>query len=410
MNQFLHLPTIMVIYAVGTLMVGTISLSIWLKDRSNEPFRILILAAVVGIAGAVIHGLRNVAPFWLTTGVGFPLIFLGVGLFWCAYTAFEGRRPRYWFATAGAAVSIIITPLPLFQDSTVFRAVFAAVVIGIYNLLCAWETYRGAPKEPLPSRSLAIMINGCHGLLWFARIPLALFVEPPSSGESYAPWFVVVTLLSALHNIFAMFALSLLGKDRSERRYRIAAETDLLTGMNNRRFFVEHARHHLDQPENRAALLMFDIDKFKSINDTFGHAVGDKVLVAFSECLSRNSEPGWIMARLGGEEFACLIPHAGLETGRKVAERFRQSTERLCIPSENGPIGITVSAGVASNEQEPATLDSLLALADHNLYRAKVSGRNTVCAGSAADLLRGATRERSAAPARRKLNRSPLAS
>ncbi len=388
MDDLLHLPTIMVIYALGTLMVGSISLTLWLRDRSNRPFLLLTVAASIGIVGAVLHGLRSAAPFWLTTGVGFPLVFLGTGLFWTAFVAFEGRRPNYWLAATGAMISIALTPSELFQDSTTFRAILAAIIVGTYNLLSAWEVYRHSESEPLPSRNLAAFINAAHAGMWYIRIPMALLIEAPSRGEEYAQWFVIVTLFTALHNIFAMFALTLLGKDRSERQYRIASEIDNLTGVNNRRMFVERAREILEKKDSHAALLMFDIDKFKLVNDTYGHACGDTALIAFANCLQKHCKDDWAVGRLGGEEFACLIPGADLHAGLAAGEMFRSATEGLVVQLKDTQLHLTVSIGVASNDDGPATLDSMLALADLNLYKAKSDGRNRVCGEALAGLLR----------------------
>ncbi len=382
----------MIVYALGTFMAGAIAAAIWWRDRNNLAFKILIVATIAGIAGIVIHGTRNITPFWFSTGAGFPLVFIGSGLFWCAFAAFEGRRPNYWMALAGAAVSLAITPLPLFQESTVFRAIFAAFVIGSHNMLCAWEVWRGGKREPLPARPLAMSINAGHALLWYARIPMALFLEPPSQGEDYASWFVIMTLLSALNNIFAMFALMLLSKDRSERRYKLASETDMLTGINNRRVFVERSNETLLASGVPAALLMVDIDKFKSINDTYGHAAGDKAIVAFADCLKNNCEDGWIIGRLGGEEFGCLIPGGNLRSGMEAAERLRRATEALTIGIGDQSIGMTVSVGVSTVSPEASTLDALMMLADLNLYTAKNEGRNRVCARSPSDVLRSIAR------------------
>ncbi|MFC3163671.1 GGDEF domain-containing protein [Ciceribacter thiooxidans] len=379
MEQFLHLPTIMVVYALGTLVVAVISLGIWWRDRSNRAFAVLGLASVAGIVGAVLHGLRLVVPFWLSTGLGFPLAFAGIGLFWSAFAVFDNRRPSYLAAFAGALLSLAIYPLSLFQDSTVFRAVFAAAVFGVYNGLAAWEVYRGGLREPLPFRPLACAINLGHALLWLARIPFALFVAPPvDAQEHYAVWFVGLSLLSALSNMFGMFSLAMLAKDRSERRYRIAAETDALTGLDNRRSFIARTEAMLARPDEATAMLLFDLDHFKSVNDTDGHLAGDRVLVAFSELLRRQMPENAVVARFGGEEFACLLPGAGLDEGRAIADAFRRAVERHLIPFEGRTLSITVSIGVAVIGEGTVTLDLLLASADTMLYLAKAEGRNCV--------------------------------
>ncbi|WP_165351132.1 GGDEF domain-containing protein [Ciceribacter ferrooxidans] len=413
MEQFLHLPTIMVVYALGTLVVAIISLGIWWHDRSNKASAMLGLASVAGIVGAVLHGLRLVVPFWLSTGLGFPIAFAGIGLFWSAFAVFENRRPNYLMAFAGALLSLAIYPLPLFQDSTVFRAVFAAVIFGTYNGLAAWEVYRGGRREPLPSRALACGINLGHALLWLARIPFALFVAPPvDAQEHYALWFVALSLLSALSNMFGMFSLAMLARDRSERRYRIAAETDALTGLDNRRSFIAKTEAMLARPGGPSAMLLCDLDHFKAVNDTDGHLAGDRVLVAFSELLRRHMPENAVVARFGGEEFACLLPGAGLEQARTVADAFREAVGRQAIPFEGRTLSVTVSIGVAVKGERIAPLDLLLASADTMLYLAKAEGRNCVRAmqlpgALAASAGRGGASDQAGAVAGRTLHSRP---
>ena len=379
MEPLLHLPTLMVVYALGTFMVAGVAAYVWLGDRSNRTFKILMLAAAIGISGALIHGLRDVAPFWLSTAIGFPLGFVGSGLFWSAFRIAEGKEPLYIQAVSGGILSAILTPLPIFDDSSVFRAVLAALIIGTYSLLCAREVYIQRHVEPLPSRQLAIAILGSHALLWYLRVPFALFYEPPAVDDHVANWFTVLTLFSALNNIFAMFTLTLLAKDRSERRYRIAAQTDMLTGLRNRRDFVEKVEKYLANAGGPVVLIMIDIDRFKRINDTYGHLAGDKALVALANCLREICDRRWLIARLGGEEFGCLIPDSDLAAGTSVAEEIRKATEEMEIAFENNTLRITISLGVTISGAGASGLDSLLAHADAQLYRAKNTGRNRVC-------------------------------
>ncbi|RCW21540.1 diguanylate cyclase (GGDEF)-like protein [Ciceribacter lividus] len=403
----------MIVYALGTLVVAVISLGIWWHDRSNKASALLGFACVAGIVGAILHGLRLVLPFWLSTGLGFPIAFVGIGLFWSAFAAFDNRRPNYLMVFAGALLSLAIYPLSLFQDSTVFRAVIAAMVFGVYNGLAAWEVYRGGLREPLPSRPLACAINLGHALLWLARIPFALFVAPPvDAQEHYAAWFVTLSLLSALSNMFGMFSVAMLAKDRSERRYKIAAETDALTGLDNRRSFIAKTEEMLARPAEAAAMLVCDLDYFKQVNDTDGHLAGDRVLVTFAELLRRHMPENAAVARFGGEEFACLLPGARLEQARAVADAFRQAVERQAIPFEGRTLSVTVSIGVAVKGEGRAPLDLLLASADTMLYLAKAEGRNCVRAmqlpaALAASAGRGGASDQAGAVAGRTLNSRP---
>jgi diguanylate cyclase (GGDEF)-like protein len=129
------------------------------------------------------------------------------------------------------------------------------------------------------------------------------------------------------------------------------------------------------------SLLLFDLDAFKSINDRFGHGVGDSVLTAFCQIVSAQLRPLDLFARMGGEEFAALLPGMPHQEALWVADRLREAFESTAHYSANGQFKVTVSVGVASMSQDTCDLACLLAEADRALYRAKGNGRNRVEGG-----------------------------
>jgi diguanylate cyclase len=127
------------------------------------------------------------------------------------------------------------------------------------------------------------------------------------------------------------------------------------------------------------ALVIFDLDQFKYINDQFGHAIGDEVLIAFCRLASAQLRPNDLFGRLGGEEFAALLPNTGAEDAVWLAERVRMATETASPTVEEAhAVRITVSAGVASLNEATTALDAFLSTADFALLRAKAAGRNRV--------------------------------
>ncbi|GMU52803.1 MAG: hypothetical protein AMXMBFR33_19490 [Candidatus Xenobia bacterium] len=157
------------------------------------------------------------------------------------------------------------------------------------------------------------------------------------------------------------------------------ATTDHLTGVYNRRRFWELAELTLEQVHEVSAI-MLDVDHFKRFNDTYGHAVGDEVLRLVSWTLQDCIGEAGLLARYGGEEFCILLPEQGLEQAIRQAEAVRQAVERTPLEHEKGPLGVTLSLGVATLQQGE-TLDHLLARADAALYQAKSAGRNRVAVG-----------------------------
>ena len=159
------------------------------------------------------------------------------------------------------------------------------------------------------------------------------------------------------------------------------ATTDSLTGLHNRRYFMESASQELDRArryQTPLSLLLLDADHFKSVNDRYGHPVGDQALQALAIIGRRVLREVDLFARIGGEEFAILLPQTDHAAARNVAERLRQAIIDQPIATEDGPLRLTVSLGLTSLGSAPADLDELLRRADVALYQAKQNGRNRV--------------------------------
>ena len=176
-----------------------------------------------------------------------------------------------------------------------------------------------------------------------------------------------------------MFVIFILVSERAVIAHKTAASTDPLTGMFNRRGFAEASSRLIDREAHAGrpvTALIFDIDHFKTINDRFGHAAGDEVLKLFSIVVINTLRLSDLSGRVGGEEFAALLP-CSLEEGVIAAERVRTAFANSEIVVETGPVDTTVSIGVAGG---PAgtELEVLLAAADTALYQAKRTGRNRV--------------------------------
>lgn len=185
-----------------------------------------------------------------------------------------------------------------------------------------------------------------------------------------APGATRVTLMIAI--ALVVFAIAKATGDefrRSARELRRAAETDPLTGVGNRRWFMEALPQLAFDPNERFAILMLDLDDFKRLNDQYGHLVGDQVLADVGRVLRRTVRPGDLVARYGGEEFVVALPGADEVAARHVAERLRNAV--LATVPTSASVGVAVR-----RPGEPA--ESVLRRADDLLLSAKKRGKNVV--------------------------------
>lgn len=186
-----------------------------------------------------------------------------------------------------------------------------------------------------------------------------------------------------------LLSLALAHQFRSiQLEHRLAeqlAARDSLTGLHNRRAFLERAQpvwSMAQRTRRELSVILLDIDHFKAINDRFGHAAGDAALVAVSKVLSDSARDVDIVARWGGEEFLILLPETRLASALVMAERLRQAIAQVRVPCDGGAISLTASFGVTHKAQHQ-NIDELISEADHYLYLAKKSGRNRVCSEDA---------------------------
>ncbi len=164
-----------------------------------------------------------------------------------------------------------------------------------------------------------------------------------------------------------------------ERQLRVLAYTDPLTGLQNRRGFfaqVEQAMAHAVAGAPGPCVILIDLDHFKQINDRHGHPVGDEVLVQFAQVVLSLLREGDVFARMGGEEFCILLPHARAEQALEVAERVREFVAAHPFQTTAGVVRLSLSLGVAGCDAPIQSIDAVLSMADQAMYRAKQGGRN----------------------------------
>jgi len=295
---------------------------------------------------------------------------------------FDGREIEPMYLVGGAVLWLLVSRAPPFSTSLDAKVLLASGIITAYTWATAYEFWRGR-SEPLVSRWPAIFMLFAHGALYLLRTPFgAMLPWPPRSNQLFdSVWLTVLSFEGLLFTIAIAFILLAMAKERTEQRHKTAALIDPLTGVANRRAFLldgeAELKRQVSDPRPTAVMLL-DLDNFKSINDRFGHAIGDRVLEIFADVASGNMRHIDLFGRLGGEEFAAVLWDTTRERALAVAEQIRSSFADATCDVGGRPVVATVSIGIVISHDAALDLSALLAQADHALYRAKESGRNRV--------------------------------
>ncbi len=236
-----------------------------------------------------------------------------------------------------------------------------------------------APLRRWRIAPLAATLLTLHGVVFVGRFFIAL-LAPESALAIAAPLHPLGLLETLAAAVAFSFLLLSVTKEAIGQKHREAALLDPLTGVSNRRGFTEEVGRMLARAVRNGswtALVLIDLDRFKAVNDGWGHPTGDRLLRAITATMAMVLRPGDVLGRLGGDEFAVALADSRIDQALVLAERVRRAVAALRIESAGGEIRFTVSIGVASL-REASSLDPLLSEADTALYRAKARGGNRV--------------------------------
>jgi diguanylate cyclase (GGDEF)-like protein len=303
--------------------------------------------------------------------------FLACGMVWNASRVFHGRSPTMPGLVLGA-IAWIATVVMLEPQASALRMTIGAGIVAVYAALTASELWTER-RRMLQKRWPAIVVPVLHGVVLMLPILLGGFLQPKDAEFGSSIWVTIFSIELVLYSVGTVFVIFMLVSERAVTAHKTAASMDPLTGMFNRRGFSEATSRVIEREANAGrpvTVLIFDIDHFKSINDRFGHPAGDEILKLFSTIVTNALRISDLSGRIGGEEFAALLP-CPLEEGVLAAERVREAFEASGIVVDDGPVDTTVSIGV-SGGPAGTELEVLLAAADTALYQAKRGGRNRV--------------------------------
>src|SRR5579863_107213 len=380
MNLDVYTLFLVTIYVEAIL--GLLLLFAWVQNTSIYAVAWWGFADLLRAASVMLFGQYGQISDLISIDLANALLFTAFALTWTGTRVFDHRKPRPLLMFAGAALWLALSHVPGFAGAFELRVLLSSGIIAAYTWVTAYEFWRGR-NEALVSRWPAILLLFAHGALYLLRTPLgAMLPGLPTTNEVFdSVWLTVLSFEALLFTISIAFILLAMAKERIEQRHKTAALVDPLTGIANRRAFLQRGEAELKRQAatpRSVAVMLLDLDNFKSINDRFGHAVGDRVLKIFAEVTSGCMRHIDLLGRLGGEEFAAVLRDTSRERALAVAEQIRLGFAEATLDVEGAPVVATVSIGIVISYDAMLDLPALLAQADHALYRAKDSGRKRV--------------------------------
>jgi diguanylate cyclase (GGDEF)-like protein len=377
----LDVNTLFMVTIYVEAILGLLLLFAWIQNSGIYGVAWWGFSDLMRAMSVVLFGLHGSIPNVISIDLANAFLFTSYGMIWTGARLFDGRQPLPFGLIAGAAVWLIFSNLPGTMEMNDLRVLVSSSIVATYTWLTAYEFWRGR-GEPLVSRWPAIFILFAHGALFLLRTPMARMLPWSPTEEVFGSvWLTVMSFEALLFTIAIAFIQLAMAKERTEFRHKTAAMVDPLTGIANRRAFLHEGTEIMKRQSVNArpgAVLLIDLDHFKSINDRFGHAIGDRVLQVFAERASANIKKTDLIGRLGGEEFAAVLYDVDRERALITAERIRSAFAAAAVEVDGRPVMATVSIGMVFNEDSTFDVSALLAQADQALYHAKERGRNRV--------------------------------
>lgn len=312
------------------------------------------------------------------------LITFGLSAYHASIRRFDGVSPGSWQAFPGLFVSAFILWFSwVHPDFQIRLAIVSLVWIG--QMSVCLSALIGGPHGGM-SLSRKILIGNFAVVLAYTlfRLVTYLVMNPGRdfTVETGASWLNLLSpIFMTLLPIVGTTAFLLMCSDKLRRQLEDVASTDYLTGLPNRRTLADQGKKRFRAAEEKGhglAVAILDIDQFKAINDTYGHDVGDEILIAVANCLRGQAGPHCVVSRSGGEEFTILLDVPGETAAVEAIQRMRCAIEAARFPGRSIGIRVTVSGGIAVYNPDDRAFSDTIRRADRALYAAKTRGRNRI--------------------------------
>ena len=376
----LDINTLMVVLAVTTIVSVSGLLAASILNRQVRAIRYWASGLAIFIVGLMLQVSSPPVPLWISAVVITQAYFV----LWWGTRCYRNTEEQGFLALMLCLLVAQGLVFFLLRDSLRFSIMFHSAIVVVVSAMTVIELWR----VPLLQRAVFwvwAVIWTLHALLYLRRFGLYLRDEAYINATDFQ-MAVSVESLNYLEGIAFIYGFSLmcvvLTTASLQDALRYQANRDPLTNLFNRRALEETAIKVLGLSRRNGrpvALLLMDLDRFKTINDQHGHKTGDQVLIAFAEHLNDHSRVPDLICRFGGEEFLVLLPETSLSEAQGIAERIRTSWQKKTISVENAAVKATVSIGIAELKQhEEESLFDLVERADQALYQAKDQGRNRI--------------------------------
>jgi diguanylate cyclase (GGDEF)-like protein len=366
--------------AIGTLFASS-AMTYWehlSHPKRGKELRMLAAGyAMLGIGCAVaafrsqLLGAAGPAISNLVILAGYLLVLHGVAMF-------NGRR--YLASSIGLLLLMGLTwAVAGVRWQAVVWLYVSAIPIALTSAMTSVELMRSDGMPAVQSRRVAVAVTGIHALFYAARAFVLPWVVSLFGPRALSVSSVITMYEGVLYSVILPMTLLRLTREEIHGELLRESRMDYLTRLGNRKLFFEDGERVIgDYAIHRrpVTLLAFDLDHFKRINDRHGHKTGDEVLKSFAETVREVTGADAILARIGGEEFAALLPGYDSDRARKVGETVANRFAATSHGVDGDGIHATVSIGLAESGRETATLTDLLSAADQALYRAKSLGGN----------------------------------
>ena len=381
-------PRTLIIVTAVTLIItsSAILLGGYVNRRSRGVGRV-VLSYLFMALGVALGATQDIVTRIISAYLANMLILSGLYLAWMGMRQMQ-QLPlleKRYSVTGFVLIAVLFAAMGVDSEHLAMRIIVFSIIAGVISLLMAKELLT------VSHRNISDIYTGILfvvlGIAFWTRAVSAAVIPMGSSLLVISTHTTVTYLAVIVLNLLLAFGYIMMMAERLEKRLRNLADTDYLTGMNCRRAFVEQverilARAQIDR--HGVSMILLDIDDFKRINDTYGHAAGDEVLRHFASNMGDFFRVGDVIGRIGGEEFGVVLANVSTEQAAAIAERMRQVFEASLIDIGERHINAKVSIGVAGTPRGRASFETLYHRADEALYEAKKCGKN--CVRVAADI------------------------